>query len=321
MNPLSIFTASPTKNDVRIFPSQEFLKNRRISSRDFLMIVSVGLVGSLVGVLLSPQYPVEGGLVIAAPAMIIWTIVTLVLHSRRSMETRQYDPSVIGDPIALVTGWGATNRGWVYSIAHPRRHIVRKSDSVLEVRQNVRKSLPVALVFFGLLLFLVSSFIALGSHASVPAPLITLSLGLVVVFVGLRISSHSSRPVILMDKLEGLAREIRPTKTKTTPRTKEHPISEIHAVQLIDKLGRISGGKSGPRYILGWEVNLVLRNGSRLNILDSKSLSSSRSCAKELSKFLGIPVWESSLPSKRSPSTQTAPHSLTLKRLLPRHSE
>lgn len=69
------------------------------------------------------------------------------------------------------------------------------------------------------------------------------------------------------------------------------------------------GGKPPPETYFSYELNLVLHDGTRLNVLDQPGIQSLRSEVQELSEFLGIPVWDStSGPAGDSESRPTHPH-------------
>jgi len=69
-------------------------------------------------------------------------------------------------------------------------------------------------------------------------------------------------------------------------------ISEIHALQIIKE--HCDGGPDGPSFY-SYELNLVLSDASRINIVDHANIEQIRSEAKELANFLGgIPLWDAS---------------------------
>ena len=65
------------------------------------------------------------------------------------------------------------------------------------------------------------------------------------------------------------------------------PLSSIHALQLLSEF--ISGSKSS---YYSYELNLVLHEGSRINVVDHGNLERLRSEANTLSQFLDKPVWD-----------------------------
>ena len=65
------------------------------------------------------------------------------------------------------------------------------------------------------------------------------------------------------------------------------PLSEIHALQLLTE--RVRGDKSSYD---SHELNLVLRDGRRLNVVDHGDLDRLRRDAGRLASLLGKPVWD-----------------------------
>lgn len=64
-------------------------------------------------------------------------------------------------------------------------------------------------------------------------------------------------------------------------------ISNIYALQIIPELVR-SDNKS----YVSYELNLILRDGSRMNVVDHGNPVQMQEDAQKLSEFLGVPVWD-----------------------------
>jgi hypothetical protein len=64
-------------------------------------------------------------------------------------------------------------------------------------------------------------------------------------------------------------------------------IGNIHAIQILAEFVR--GDKSS---YYSYELNLVMKDGSRMNVIDHGSAIKIREDAKILSEFLGVPVWD-----------------------------
>lgn len=78
-------------------------------------------------------------------------------------------------------------------------------------------------------------------------------------------------------------------------------LSDIYAIQIIPK--KCYAGKD---IFYAHELNLVTRNGDRINVLNHGDLEAMRKDARVLSKFLGVPVWDGGVDAmakyKRSPT-------------------
>ncbi|MEX0722797.1 MAG: hypothetical protein WD357_03070 [Gracilimonas sp.] len=71
-------------------------------------------------------------------------------------------------------------------------------------------------------------------------------------------------------------------------------LSDIHAFQILSEYI-----KSDNSSYHSYELNLILKDGNRHNVIDHGKLSALREDAKELSKFLGKPVWDITERSRR----------------------
>ena len=65
------------------------------------------------------------------------------------------------------------------------------------------------------------------------------------------------------------------------------PLADFYALQIITESHRSSSGRS-------YELNGVLRNGQRINIVEHGDLKKLQQDSNELASFLEIPVWDAS---------------------------
>src|SRR5689334_7608503 len=70
------------------------------------------------------------------------------------------------------------------------------------------------------------------------------------------------------------------------------PYSEIHAIQIVPEL--VSGDESADW--LSYELNLVLHDGTRLNVVDHSKADVIRSEAQLLADHLRCKVWDATKP-------------------------
>jgi len=85
---------------------------------------------------------------------------------------------------------------------------------------------------------------------------------------------------------------------KTGQRKNAAPLEQIHAVQLISEYVREtrrrgrgwSPGKTSS--YRSYEINLVLKDGSRINVVDHANLPRIQQDAQQLGEFLDVPVWD-----------------------------
>jgi len=75
------------------------------------------------------------------------------------------------------------------------------------------------------------------------------------------------------------------------------PLSDIHAIQIVGELLGTSGMYTTANFE-SYEINLVLSNGSRTNVVDhGDELERVRDDASQLARFLSVPVWDGTLRS------------------------
>jgi len=117
--------------------------------------------------------------------------------------------------------------------------------------------------------------------------------GLVFLGVGVGMFIAFSRP-ITFDKMVGYywrGRQSPDMMFGDVPDSEKYvPLEEIYALQIISEYCRSSGKNSSSYH--SYELNLVLRDRSRLNVVDHGKYSALRSDAEILADFLGIPLWD-----------------------------
>jgi hypothetical protein len=119
-------------------------------------------------------------------------------------------------------------------------------------------------------LFLLGSFLTL--------------LGLVAAF---------GRRELTFDKKRGLYYRGKAFNDDALPhRNRQGSLSEIHAVQVTGK--PVHSSKGNVAALRTYEINLVFRDGYRVNVLDYGNTDSVEKSARVLGKFLGVPVWSAS---------------------------
>ena len=71
------------------------------------------------------------------------------------------------------------------------------------------------------------------------------------------------------------------------------PLSQIHALQLLTKRVLMRGvqGRGGTNY-LSYQLNVVLKDKTRVTVVDHAGLEASREDAKKLAEFLSVPLWD-----------------------------
>ena len=200
-----------------------------------------------------------------------------------------FDPSRFGDPIAMQTQWTPAKGGG----ASFRTHKLEQIDMNI----LVFKASAGAMLFY-------SIFMIMGITAMVVFPLASSQsggfdfnielimpclIGMVFVVIGGGLFYFGTKPIVF-DKYKGYFCKGRrvPDQVYSGISTKDFTrLSNIHALQLISEYCR--GNKSS---YYSYELNLILKDGKRINVVDHGNPEKLREDAQTLSGFLGVPVWD-----------------------------
>jgi hypothetical protein len=119
-----------------------------------------------------------------------------------------------------------------------------------------------------------------------------LAIGLAIVLGG-ALMIWLSRTPLQFDRRSGIfsrgRQSDKPLAKALTP-YQSCALEDIHALQILVKRKNI-GGVPGGAY-LSYELNLVLANGTRMNVLDHGDGAAVRKDAATLAQFLSRPVWD-----------------------------
>ncbi|MDZ7670763.1 MAG: hypothetical protein U5Q16_15550 [Gammaproteobacteria bacterium] len=188
------------------------------------------------------------------------------------------------DPLARQTDWRPANRGGTNTRSRTLKAV---SPERLAFKAAAGPLLIAgAAVATGAFLALKSFFAAGGTVST------EVFIGGSIAAVGLLLGYWFTRPIVL-DKQTGLCwKGHRAPKSESAARDQANAavLSDVGAVQVIGE--RVSGSKG--RSYRSFEINLVLRDGSRLNLVDHAKQEAIRADAQRLGEFLGVPVWDAS---------------------------
>ena len=197
------------------------------------------------------------------------------------------DLSQFNDPLAEQIEWTPAKGGGTNIRTHK---LVEKTPTRMAFR-------PTAGALFFYLIFL---FAGLGVSVGITTSAISkgnvklellfpIGIGLVFIIIGGCLTYFGSKPIIF-DTMNGYfwkgykdpERVFDINKIKHCVRLKE-----IHALQILSEY--CSGNKSS---YYSYELNLVLEDGTRLNVVDHGNLKKLREDTGKLAQFLNKPVWD-----------------------------
>lgn len=173
-----------------------------------------------------------------------------------------FDPSKLDDPLALTTEWTPLAPGG----SNFTTHALHEHPQGLEYRKNL------AMMLFG------GAFLTVGLVTTPLAFVVALwlfALGVPFLIVGLYLTWPTK---VLFDRA---SRSVR-------VRGRVIPFTSIVAIQMITE--RVDGS-DGPDYD-SHELNLVLRDGSRVNVVDHAGKEVLREDLARLRALVGCRVWD-----------------------------
>jgi len=206
------------------------------------------------------------------------------------VEPVPFDPSTLGDPVAARTEWGPAKGGGIKFRTH---RLAEAAASRMEFRATRR-----ALLFHGVFIAIglaiavgsvVGSAVTQTEGLETLAVIVSISLGLLFIGGGCSMLYSGTTPVVF-DKRRGdyWKGRVAPYETGSRLELEEHAkLDRIYALQLISERCR-SRSSSYDSY----ELNLVLDDGARMNVIDHADLEQMRRDAEVLAAFLGRPVWD-----------------------------
>lgn len=199
------------------------------------------------------------------------------------------NPERFEDPIAMKTQWTPAKGGGSNFCTH---RLVRISPDRIEFRVSIgAKIFYMIFLLAGLGIMIGFSYhnFSEGTFKFSVDIIMPMSIGLIFAAVGGCLLYFGTVPVVF-DK-----RERQFWKGRRSPREVFDPkslkyfaeIDQIHALQLISEYCR--GDKSS---YYSYELNLVLEDGKRINVVDHGNVNKIHDQAATLAEFLRKPVWD-----------------------------
>lgn len=197
------------------------------------------------------------------------------------------EPPQIDDPLAQRISWGPLNSGGASFCTHCLKTI---DHTQMEFRASWAFVLFICMfliagclgVFFG-------SFEIYRQEGPTIATIAPLVIGLVFIIISFFFTSKIFKVFIFDKKIGFCWQEYRGFFKKILSQDKEQmtPLGNIHALQLVSEY--CSGNKNS---FYSYEINLVLKDGKRVNVVDHGNWQMIQQQVHELALFLGVPVWK-----------------------------
>lgn len=211
-----------------------------------------------------------------------------------------FDPSVFGDPLATEISWsplaggGTDSRTYEGVLVHPDRYEFRTSKK-MTTSGVLGTILLIAIATFAVVMLPLMAILDNDNPNGMPLSLLLLfvcfSIPIVLFFAWLIwYIWRDLRKSIVFDRSEGWYWKgpTPPSDTTAFRRGKNAcRLAEIHALQILSEVVRHT--KQGS--FTSWELNLVLTDGTRLDVVDHGSESDLVADARTLATFLSVPIW------------------------------
>ncbi|MFZ5565139.1 MAG: hypothetical protein ACOZBW_13910 [Thermodesulfobacteriota bacterium] len=211
------------------------------------------------------------------------------LQSMAAARPNAFDPSSLNDPVAMQAGWTPARSGGASFRTHK---LVAVRPDRLEFRPAAGAVMFYLIFLFaglGILIGFSVHKISSGGLAFDVDTILPMAVGAVFAAVGGALFYFGTLPVVF-DKRNGFFWKGRTAPHEVMNRSAiKHfaGFKDIYALQLISEYCK--GDKSS---YYSYELNLVLRDGRRINVVDHGSRDKIREDAKTLSAFLQKPVWD-----------------------------
>jgi len=206
-----------------------------------------------------------------------------------AQQRSPFDPLRFDDPIAVQTAWSPLKNGGTNFRTH---RLVEHDSARLEFRAAAGAKLFYLVFFFvgvGALVGVSYANIRSGEFGFNGQTIMPILIGFVFALAGGCLFYFGTAPIVF-DRRRGYFWKGRKSPDEVFDKTKLKRFAElqdIHALQLISEY--VSGNKNS---YYSYELNLVLKDGSRTNVVDHGSIGRLREDADTLSAFLEKPVWD-----------------------------
>ena len=204
-------------------------------------------------------------------------------------EEKPFNPKVFNDPVAERVSWAPLHHGGA--------NFQTRYLKVIDEEEVRFQATTFAYLFGGIFVvfgfgfsIMSGSFSELSNFSKINIEKLFPALfSLIFSGVGVVMIYRSSAPIVF-DKRSGYFWKGRksPSQVARIDQIKIYAsLKSIHAIQLISE--RVKGNKSS---YTSYEINLVMNDAGRINVVDHGSESGVRKDARSLADFLDVPVWD-----------------------------
>lgn len=201
----------------------------------------------------------------------------------------EFDPSCFDDPIAMQTDWTPAKGGGANFGTHK---LVEVNSHRMEFRASIGAMLfylIFLLVGLGVMIGFGAARLSAGEFSFNTDTIVPLLIGLVFATAGGCLLYFGTAPIVFDTKKESFWKGRRGPDEVSGRDSLKHfaELDDIHALQLIKEYCR-----SDKTSYYSYELNLVLKNGKRINVVDHGNEGKLRDDADTLAAFLDKPIWD-----------------------------
>ena len=207
----------------------------------------------------------------------------------RGREKVVVDSSRFSDPVADSTEWGPAKKGGSNFRTHK---LVFIGTQILKFKASVFVKIFTLIFFFIGLGVLVGFSVFLTSNPNQEyeaVMIVPFIIGAVFLIVGFFMYRYMTSPIVF-DKSLGHFWKGRkgPREVFNIDSIKIHAeLDQIHAIQVLSEYCH-----TDKSHYYSYELNLILKDSSRINVIDHGNLKTLREDANTLAEFLEVPIWD-----------------------------
>lgn len=192
----------------------------------------------------------------------------------------------LDDPVAERTDWTPAAPGGITARTH---RLVKVSPVRLELRLTHEAwRFCLVFVFLGALALVASVGSISGTFAKMLPVWPFLVAGVVFTGAGIILYRSLSRPRVFDMQDLWYWRGKRPEHREAVEQCVDSaPLDEVHAIQILHEECQAKEATFS-----SYEINLVLHDGRRVNVVDHGALSHIRRDARSIADLIGVPVWD-----------------------------
>ncbi len=199
-----------------------------------------------------------------------------------------FDPARFGDPLAARIAWTPVKSG---GANFRTQKLVQVNSYRIEFRAAVEAKIFYSIFLIaGLAVMIGVSYanFSNGTFALNANTIMPIVFGTIFSAAGGLMLYFGTMPFVF-DKMRGCCWKGSQPPVGTAGRTAQDNYSELSRVGALQIIAEFCQGKSS---YYSYELNLVLDDGRRINIVDHGNLQKLREDAKTLSAFIGKPLWD-----------------------------